>query len=144
MDVAIMGDPNGQIEHHPKVNNLTHTNNNIKFFSLISHYFYPTSKHFVDPFPHSVVEALQCGKKIIFPKIERDFKDGIDDIKDCIYWEESPNSFISDKPNLNKDHPFKAKLWKKFYYKAFDNNWEFEFDRDKYKTLFEFIKGEVL
>jgi hypothetical protein len=142
MDVAIMGDPNDQIEHHPNVNNFTHTNDNTKFFSLISHYFYPTSKYFVDPFPHSVVEALQCKRQIIFPKIERNFKDGIDDIKDCIWW--SPK-YDKLKVNLdNRLHPFKADIWKKFYHKVFENNWEFGFDRNKYSSMYEFIKGEVL
>jgi hypothetical protein len=141
MDVAIMGDPNDQIEHHPNVNNFTHTNDNTKFFSLISHYFYPTSKYFVDPFPHSVVEALQCKRQIIFPKIERNFKDGIDDIKDVINWQEK---FTPSIENKNKNHPFKAKIWKKFYQNVFDRNWEFAFCRNTYKELSGFIQKEVL
>jgi hypothetical protein len=144
MNVTIMGDPNDQIKNHNNVLHYNHTNDNVQFFNDITHYFYPTSKYFVDPFPHSVIEALQCGIKIIFPKIEREHKDGIDDIKDCIYWEESKTSWISDKPQLNENHPFKAEIWKKFYHKVFENNWEFRFDRNKYDSLYEFIKGEVI
>lgn len=140
MNVAIMGDSNGQIENHPKVDNFTHTNNNIEFFSTITHYFYPTSKYFVDPFPHSVIEALQCGIQIIFPKIEREHKDGIDDIKDCIFWSEK---YDENLDNL-KVHPFKSELWKKFYHKIFENNWEFSFDREKYKTFLDFITKEII
>lgn len=142
INVAIMGDPNKQIENHPKVNNFFHTNDNVKFFSLITHYIYPTSKYFIDPFPHSVVEAIQTGKQIIFPKIKRSHRDGIDDIKDCIWW--SDKFYLYDEINKNKNHPFKAELWKNFYHKVFENNWEYNFERNKYNSLFEFVKGEVL
>jgi hypothetical protein len=144
INVAIMGDPNHQIRHHPKVDKFLHTNDNVKFFSTITHYFYPTSKRFVDPFPHSVIEALQCGKTLIFPTIERTHKDGIDDIKDCIWWTNINEKFIEDHPAMNQNHPFKAKLWKKFYHKVFENNWEFGFDRNKYKSMYDFVKNEVI
>jgi len=139
--VTIMGDPSPEIENHNNVLHYNHTNDNVQFFSEITHYFYPTSKHFVDPFPHSVLEAVQCGKTIIFPKIERDFKDGIDDLKDVIHWHEDFNPFID---NLNKDQPLNSKTWKKFYQKVFDNNWEFDFCRDTYKDLSSFIQKFVL
>jgi len=140
VNVTIMGDMNPQIENHPKVLHYNHTNNNVQFFSEITHYFYPTSKYFVDPFPHSVVEALQCGKQIIFPKIERNFKDGIDDIKECMAWNEQYKSINID----NKLHPFKAELWKKFYKNVFDNDWNYHIERERYETIYEFIQGEVI
>jgi hypothetical protein len=144
MNVAVMGDDEPEIRHHKNILHYNHTNDNVQFFSYITHYFYPTSKVFVDPFPHSVLEALQCGKKIIFPKIERNFKDGIDDIKDCIHWEETANNYISDKPDCNKNHPFKAKLWKKFYKKIFDHNWTYNLCRSKYNNMYQFIQQEVI
>ena len=113
----------------------------MQFFSEITHYFYPTSKYFVDPFPHSLLEAVQTGKTIIIPKIERDFKDGIDDIKDVINWYEEYNPIVG---NTNKDQPLRAAVWKKFYEKVFSCNWEYKFDRNKYKNLYDFIQGEVL
>lgn len=140
MNVAIMGDYDLQIANHRNVNNFIHTNDNITFFSNITHYFYPTSKYFVDPFPHSVVEAVQCKKQIIFPKIERNFKDGIDDIKDCIFWSKEYNENWDDL----KVHPFKSIIWKNYYRKVFDCNWELSFDRNKYKTMSDFIHGEVI
>ena len=143
MNVTIMGDPNDQIENHNNVLHYNHTNDNVHFFSEITHYFYPTSKYFVDPFPHSVIEALQCGKSLIFPKIERSHRDGIDDIKDCVWYRETTN-FSHDHPSMNKNHPFKAEIWKKFYHKIFQNNWEFGFDRNKYNSMYDFIKGEVI
>jgi hypothetical protein len=139
--VTIMGDPSPEIENHNNVLHYNHTNDNVQFFSDITHYFYPTSKHFVDPFPHSVLEAVQCGKTIIFPKIERDFKDGIDDLKDVIHWHEKWNPMVD---NMNKDMPLNSKTWKKFYQKVFDNNWEFDFCRDTYKDLSSFIQKFVL
>lgn len=139
--VTIMGDPSPEIENHNNVLHYNHTNDNVQFFSEITHYFYPTSKHFVDPFPHSVLEAVQCGKTIIFPKIERDFKDGIDDLKDVIHWHEKWNPMVD---NMNKDMPLNSKTWKKFYQKVFDNNWEFDFCRDTYKDLSSFIQKFVL
>jgi len=144
MNVTVMGDQDYLIQNHPNVLHYKHTNDNVKFFSSITHYFYPTSKYFIDPFPHSVVEAIQCGKKIIFPKIDRNFKDGIDDIKDCIYWEDTKNNFISDKPQLNENHPFKAEIWKNFYHNIFENDWNSNFCRDKYSSMYSFIQGEVI
>lgn len=139
--VTIMGDPSPEIENHNNVLHYNHTNDNVQFFSEITHYFYPTSKHFVDPFPHSVLEAVQCGKTIIFPKIERDFKDGIDDLKDVINWHEGFNPFID---NMNKDQPLTAKKWAKFYQQVFENNWEFDFCRETYRNLSSFIQKFVL
>ena len=141
VDVAIMGDHNPQIEKHPKVLHYNHTHDNVQFFSYITHYFYPTSRYFVDPFPHSVLEAVQCGKKIIFPTIHRDFKDGIDDIKDCITWHKD---YVPNTENDNKNHPLTAKTWAKFYKNVFDCRWEYNFCREKYKNLYQFIQGEVI
>lgn len=140
-NVCIMGDDDIVIENHPNVKSFKHTYDNYEFFSSITHYFYPTSKHFVDPFPHSVLEAVQTGKQIIFPKIERDHKDGIDDIKDCINWHEG---FDSDVILDNSNQPMTASNFKNYYHRIFDNNWEHTLDRNKYKTMSEWIDGEVL
>lgn len=136
VNVAVLGDDDKKIKNHNNVLHYNHTNVNVQFFSYITHYIYPTSKHFVDPFPHSVVEAVQSGKTIIFPKIERNFKDGIDDIKDVIVWQEKFNH----ERNVDKHHPFKAKLWNGFYHDVFENNWEFQFDRRSIKTFDKFVE----
>lgn len=140
-NVCIMGDPNDEIENHPKVKNFKHTNSNKEFFKTITHYFYPTSSYFVDPFPHSVLEATQSGKQIIFPKIKRDHKDGIDDIKDCIKWHDKfePNKILD-----NRDQPLTSSNFRNYYHRIFDNNWEHIFERSKYKTMLDWVEGEVL
>mgnify|MGYP000622126329 CR=1 FL=1 len=81
---------------------------------------------FVDPFPHSVLEAVQCGKTIIFPKIERSHKDGIDDLKDLIHWSENYTPFMD---GLNKDQPLRASVWKKFYHRVFESDWNLDIDK---------------
>lgn len=136
VNVALLGDDDEKIKNHNMVLHYNHTNVNVQFWSYVTHYVYPTSKYFIDPFPHSVVEAVQCGKTIIFPTIERDFKDGIDDIKDVIRWETS----FKHQTNINKHHPFKAKLWHGFYKDVFDSNWEFKFDRNSIKTFDKFVE----
>jgi hypothetical protein len=141
VNVTIMGDPSPEIENHPNVLHYNHTNDNVQFFSEITHYFYPTSRYFVDPFPHSVLEAVQTGKTIIFPKIERTHKDGIDDLKDIIHWHEN---YYPMTDNLNKDQPLTASNFKNFYKKVFDCDWNYKISMNRYKNLYEWIQGEVL
>ena len=139
--VVTMGDFSSEIKNHKNVINYKHTNDNLEFFSEITHYFYPTSKRFVDPFPHSVLEAFQSGRIIILPKIDREFKDGIDDLKDVILWHEKYRSNLYPQ---NNNSPLTSQSWKKFYEKIFSNNWEFSFDRNKYKRFSDFVEGEVI
>ena len=129
VNVTVMGDNSPEIKNHSNVLHYNHTNDNVQFFSEVTHYFYPTSRYFVDPFPHSVLEAIQTGKVVLFPKIERNFKDGIDDIKDTIGY---------------GYNPLQAKIWKPFYDKVFANDWQYSFDRKRYTNLCQFIEGEVL
>lgn len=140
-NVTIMGDPSPEIENHNNVLHYNHTYDNVQFFSEITHYIYPTSKHFVDPFPHSVLEAVQSDKQIVFPEIPRDFKDGIDDIKDCISWF---RTYDSDFRLDNSKQPLTASNFKKFYQQVFENNWEFDFCRESCKTMSDFIQKFVL
>ena len=140
-DLCIMGDNNYQLESHKNVASFKHTNDNKEFFSSITHYFYPTSRYFVDPFPHSVLEAVQTGKQVIFPKIERSHKDGIDDIKDCIKWHEK---FEPEKTLDNRGQPLNSSTFKKYYQNIFENNWEHTFNRNKYKTMMDWIESEVV
>lgn len=141
VDVITMGNDIPEIKKFKHVKSYMHTLDNKDFFSHVTHYVYPTSKIFEDPFPNSVLEAVHSGKQIIFPKIQRDHFDGIDDIKDCIKWHENFN------PDLNYDNSnciLKAENFKQFYLNAFDNNFEYSFDRSKYKYFNDWIEGEVL
>jgi hypothetical protein len=138
--VCIMGDYDGEIMNHENVSVSRHTYDNKEFFRNVTHYFYPTSKVFQDPFPHSVLEAIQSGRQVIFPKIHRDHKDGIDDLKDCIQWHErfNPDSYLD-----NSNQPLIAKNFKEFYRKLFNNNFEYSFDRNRFKSMREWIEYEI-
>jgi len=142
IDIFIMGDDVPRFKEYKCVNTYEHTYNKDIFFQNITHYMYPCSKVFQDPFPNSVLEAIQTNKQIIFPNIPyRDHKDGIDDIKDCIKWYET------FQPNIiydNKDCILKAKYFKKFYLNLFENNFEYNFDREKYNHFDKWIEREVL
>lgn len=53
-----------------------------EFFSMCTHYFYMKSSITEDPFPHTLLQACQCGCSLVMPFNERPWKDGIDDILD--------------------------------------------------------------
>lgn len=139
--VFILGEDFNNIRNNSNTLSYRQTYDNVEFFESVTHYVYPTSKKFVDPFPHSVLEAVQTGKQIIFPKIERSHKDGIDDLKDCIKWH---SSIDFSKNYDNSNCVLKSENFKKFYKKVFENNFEYNFDRTKYKTMMEWIEKEVI
>lgn len=139
-DIYVMGDPTPEFEKIKNVKSYTHTYDQFKFFSNISHYIYPTSIVHNDPFPNSVLEAVQCNKQIIFPALpNRVHKDGIDDIKDCIKWHET---YTPDKEFDNSKCILISSNFKKFYLKLFDNNFEYSFDRTKYNKFDKWIEKE--
>ena len=142
VNVVTMGNNIPEIKSIPNVKSYKHTYDNKEFFSNISHYVYPASKKFQDPFPNTVLEAIQSNKQIIFLDIpNRNHVDGIDDIKDCIKWHKDFN------PDLNYDNSnciLKFNNFKKFYIDLFNNNFEYSFDREKYKVFNEWIESEIL
>jgi len=143
VDIYFMGNP-------PKINftnlskhvkNTTHTFDNEEFYSNITHYVYPRSKMWDDPFPHSMVEALQSNCQIISPTIpNRNHMDGVDDVLDCIKYHTSFN------PDLYYDNSRSVLLsnFKPFYERVFGNDFEYSFDREKYNRFNEWIEGEVI
>lgn len=142
VDIFIMGNPAPELANYKSVISYSHTYNQFEFFKNISHYIYPASKLFQDPFPNSVLEGVQSGIQIIFPEVSgRSHYDGINDIKDCIKWHKEFN------PNIEYDNSnciLTNKIFKKFFLNLFDNNFEYSFDRDKYKYFSDWIEGEVL
>ena len=84
---------------HNNVISHTHTYDRFEFFKNVTHYLYFKSNTFTDPFPHSLMEAVQSGCQIIIPENKRDTDDGIDDIQSCIQFHTSLNNEIID----NKD-----------------------------------------
>ena len=142
VDIFVMGNPAPELLQYNSVANYTHTYDNIEFFNNITHYIYPASKVFRDPFPNSVLEAIQSNIQIVFPEIpNRIHKDGIDDIKDCIKWHKTFNPDIMFD---NTNCILKNKNFRKFYLRLFDNDFEYEFDREKYKNFYEWIEKEVM
>lgn len=142
VNVYVMGNPLPEVSTYNSVNSYTHTYDQFEFFRNISHYIYPASKIFQDPFPNSVVEAIQSGVQIVFPEIHgRKHKDGIDDIKDCIKWHKEFNPDIEFD---NSDCVLTNKTFKPFYLKLFNNNFEYSFDRSKYRSFANWIEGEIL
>ena len=71
----------------------------------------------------------------------RTHKDGVDDILDCIEYE---TDLIWDSDCYNKNTILNADNFQKFYKWLFENNFEYQFDRSKYKTFDEWIERELL
>lgn len=62
-----------------------HTYSNEEFWKSCSHYFYFRPSDEIDPFPHTLLEAIQSRHQIISPmNPSRSFKDGVDDLLSCI------------------------------------------------------------
>lgn len=57
-----------------------YTQSDDEFFSLCTHYFYMRSSVIEDPYPHTLMQACQCGCSLLMPENARPWKDGIDDI----------------------------------------------------------------
>lgn len=129
IDICIMGNPAPELENYKNVRNYTHTYDNLEFFSKITHYIYPMSTVFVDPFPTSLYEAIQYKKELIIPTLYRNFKDGINDILDCI---EDDISLLD------------WKNFKKFYKELFARKFVYKYDKICYMRFNDWIKGEIL
>jgi hypothetical protein len=141
VNICVMGRQEPELEHKLK-GRYKHTFDNIDFFNSITHYVMPKSLTFIDPFPHTLLEAVQSNKQIIIPTIgHRNHKDGIDDIQDCIQWHDD---FYPDKFVDNSQCLLKFKNFKKFYQKVIDNNFEYSFEKLKYKNMKEWILEEVI
>jgi hypothetical protein len=141
VDVCIMGTPSHLIEKTCK-KNFKHTYDNTEFFNSITHYVFPKSKQYVDPFPNSLLEAVHAGKQIIIPTIEgRKHRDGIDDIQDFI---EYHNEFDTDTYYDNSSCLLKAKVFKNFYLKVFAHGYAHSFIKSKYNSMREWVYNEVM
>lgn len=108
-----------------KRKNWKHTYNRNEFWSSISSYFYPISTKYIDPFPTSVVEAMQTGKVVIFPSLGvRNYKDGIDD---CI----EVYRYGKDLFNFNN--------FVSYYNSVISNGMNNTIDRIKYNNIVSYI-----
>lgn len=124
----------------PNVVSQEYTTDNYKFFRNITHYIHIRSRSHVDTFPNTLLEAVNSGAQIIIPDLTRNFRDGIDDICSCIYYHKTLDIY---KLHDNKNTPLTANNFDNFYRNLFKNNFEYSFDRKKYKTLREWCEGEL-
>lgn len=112
-----------------------HTTNKDEFFSNITHFVYPMSTVFIDPWPTTLEEAVRCNKQIIILPSNRNWHDGIDDICSCIRYH---TSLSLDKYYDNSNCSINMFDLTKYYDTLlFDNNFEYKIDRTKYKSFNE-------
>jgi len=116
-----------------------HTVDNKAFFSKITHYIYFKSAMFQDPFPNSLLEAVDSGAQIIIPPTARPFKDGIDDICSCIEYHEDLCHDLYD----NSHCILNGKNFDGFYRNLLSNDLEYDCDRHRYRTLYEWCHEEL-
>lgn len=87
--IVTMGDLGELKIQLSRFKNWQHTQDNDVFWKGCSHYFYYRCSDFEDPFPQSLLEAIQSQHRIISPKNpNRTFIDGIDDFLSCIEYDE--------------------------------------------------------
>lgn len=140
--LMVLGDCKYNFDKFPNIVDFEQTYDNHYFFSKISHYIYPKSAWFQDPFPNSLLEAVQCNKQIILPSISgRKHRDGIDDIAEIINYHKE---FNPDKEFDNNSCVLNIKYFKKFYHKLFSNNFECKLDRNKYTCFSDWLQKEIL
>lgn len=89
INIVTMGTKQLLEKHLSCLPNWVHTYSNDEFWSSCTHYFYYRCSDFEDPFPHTLLEAVQSGHSIISIRDpRRSHQDGIDDILSCISFKE--------------------------------------------------------
>ena len=76
------------------------------FFDHITHYFYFKSNIILDPFPHTLLEAVLRHCTIVVPENKRSMNDGIDDILSLLgsnYISKIENNFLDKEYDINLD-----------------------------------------
>lgn len=108
------------------------------FFNNITHYFYFKSNIILDPFPHSLLEALQKGCTLIVPENKkRIYKDGIDDILSLTcgkYISKIENNFLEKVFDLNLN----LSPIIKYQHKIIESGFTLMPDK-KWKTLYDLM-----
>lgn len=126
-----------------------HTQELKDFFSRIDFYLYPQSAKVIDPFPHSLLEAIQSSKQIILPRLSnRNHKDGIDDIISCLGenggYHKNLNDIFLDKRYDNSGCGLRFENFKKFYQCIInEQNFENRLEYGRYKTFYEWCEFQL-
>lgn len=135
--VVLMGVDNS-IELAKRLNiKVEHTFDREKFFNSISHYYYFKSNDFIDPYPHSLEEAVKAKKQIIIYQNDRAFKDGIDDIETTIKYHTTLTAKIYD----NSNSILCSDVMERYYKKLLGNNFEYNLDKTTYKTFDDWLSS---
>ena len=125
VNLVIMG--NDINIEHKNIKSFYHTYDEIEFFTSITHYYFPKSAMFVDPFPNALLEAIQCKKQVICPTIPgRKHTDGIEDILSTIegYFTDI-NAVFSDK-EYSLETCLCEKFFDKFNRELLNNDFDYE------------------
>lgn len=95
--------------------NWKHTYSNEEFWQSCSHYFYFRPSDEVDPFPHTLLEAIQSRHQIISPmNPSRTFKDGIDDFLSCIGFKTKINPLSESADLAEECQELSYSIWKSY------------------------------
>lgn len=125
IDVVLMGD-NIEIANK-NVKSVFHTFDEIEFFTAITHYYFPKSAIFVDPFPNALLEAIQCNKQVICPTIPgRKHTDGIEDILSTIEGYFTDINAVFSEKEYSLETCLCEKFFDKFNKELLANNFDYE------------------
>lgn len=112
------------------------------FFNRVSHFIYAKSKEFLDPWPTSLEEAVFNDKQIIIIETSRNFKDGIDDIQDCIKYHTHLDSDIF-KTMISNENSILLKFNHLLYYKMLLLiDWDVRkiYDVDRFNSIVDILE----
>lgn len=138
----ILGECDHNFSKYKNIISYNQTLDNKEFFSKITHYIYPKSAWFKDPFPNTLLEAVQCNKQICLPTIiGRNHKDGIDDISEVIKYH---IHFNQDTVLDNSSNVLTLSNFRNFYLALFDNDFKYVLDKEKYKSFSSWLTKEIL
>ena len=128
------------IKSNVNVGTIKHTENMEEFWNSITHYVMPMNPKIFDPFPHTLLEAVQNKKQVIIIPCERNFSDGIDDIMSLIQYH---TSFYDSNIVNNDSNILTYETLIPYYNRLFSNNFEYHFDYTKYKTFYDWCSHEL-
>jgi hypothetical protein len=119
--------------------NWYHTTDSEEFFSKISHYWYWKSKMFEDPLPHTMLEAIQAGCRIIVPNNDRSFEDGVDDLLSFIEYDKE---FVKTNKGCCPEL-LKAKAWNNWLTNHVTERFAIPVETRKYKSMYDWAEASL-
>ena len=124
----------------PSGSNWRHTYSNEDFWRSCSHYFYYQPSDFEDPFPHTLLEAIQSGHRIIsYKDINRTFYDGVDDLLSCIEYDAK---FMSENKG-KKYEMLTSTTWKHYIRDVVESKFAIKPDVLNHGFLYDWICKKI-